>query len=75
MDVNAARAVRLREYLAADSGNAELACELADLLAAQGAPEDAERVLAGLPESSQSTVAIDFRRARLASSFRPIILA
>lgn len=66
MDGNAVRAVRLREYLAADSGNAELACELADLLAAQGAPDDAERVLAGLPESSQSTVAIGFRRARLA---------
>jgi len=66
MDGNAVRAVRLREYLAADSGNAELACELADLLAAQGAPEDAERVLAGLPESSQSTAAIGFRRARLA---------
>ncbi len=66
MDGNAVRVVRLREYLAADSGNAELACELADLLAAQGAPEDAEQVLAGLPESSQSLVAVGFRRARLA---------
>lgn len=68
MDGYAVRAVRLREYLAADSDNMDLACELADLLAAEGAPAAADDVLAGLSESLQSTAAVAFRRARLALS-------
>lgn len=68
MDGNAVRAARLRDYLAADSDNVELACELADLLAAEGAPVAADDVLAGLHPSLQSTAAVGFRRARLALS-------
>lgn len=68
MDGYAVRAARLRDYLAADSDNVDLACELADLLAADGAPAAAEDVLAGLPDILQNTAAVGFRRARLALS-------
>ncbi|WP_314103258.1 tetratricopeptide repeat protein [uncultured Stenotrophomonas sp.] len=68
MDGYAVRAARLRDYLAADSDNVDLACELADLLAAEGAPAAAEDVLAGLPDTLQNTAAVGFRRARLALS-------
>lgn len=66
MEGNGVRAARLRGYLAADSSNTELACELSDELVSLGEFEEAESVLASLPASLQAVVSIEFRRARLA---------
>lgn len=66
MEGNGVRVARLREYLAADSGNSDLACELVDLLLAQGAVGDADAVLSGLQPATLAHPAVAFRRARCA---------
>lgn len=66
MEGNGVRVARLRGYLAADSGNSELACELLDLLLAQGAVGEADCVLSELPASTLGHPAVAFRQARCA---------
>lgn len=61
-----ARATRLRSYLAVDPGNADLACELVDVLAAESDYRGAGEVLAALPESAAGEPGVRFRRARVA---------
>lgn len=55
---------RLQSFLLADPGNAELACELADALFAQGRFDEARRALLSLPEERQLILAVRFRLAR-----------
>lgn len=75
MEGNGVRVARLREYLAADSGNSDLACELVDLLLAQGAVGDADAVLSGLqpPRSPTRRLPSGGRAARwpVAAMHRP----
>jgi tetratricopeptide (TPR) repeat protein len=69
MDSNTARADRLRDFLAADPANARLACDLVDALMAQGALDEAQRVLATLPDTAASDPSVRFRAAHLALAF------
>ena len=57
---------RLRGYLAADSGNTQLACDLVDALFACGDFVDADTSIAALPDAAQTASGIRFRRARCA---------
>ena len=61
-----ARATRLRSYLAVDPVNADLACELADALAAESDFRGAREVLEALPQASAQGAGVRFRRARMA---------
>ena len=56
---------RLKEFLAQDPGNVELACELADRYFATGDFVAGRSVLEGLPKELQQQPGVQFRMARL----------
>ncbi len=56
---------RLKDYLAQDPGNAELACNIADLQFSTGNFAQARDTLMGLPDTSQQDAGVQFRFARL----------
>ncbi len=60
------RVARLRDFLAVDPSNADIACELADALFASGAVADADALLASLPTPAADAVGVRFRQARCA---------
>lgn len=56
---------QLGKFLSQDPGNAELACQLADLLFSTGDYDQARTTLQGLPDGSRSDAGVQFRQARL----------
>lgn len=66
MDSIDVRIVRLRGFLAVDPSNADLACELADALFAQGAYSEGKIVLEDLRSQSGVSTGVRFRIARAA---------
>lgn len=56
---------RLKDFLAQDPGNAELACNIADLLFSAGDFGQAAETLQGLPSAAQHDPGVQFRLARI----------